>query len=315
MDIIKESSGGTPEEISAEDLALIQEQSRKELKGEELYTFSVRLCDNELDRDLDRFTRGTLEELAVLFVGKSGIFDHSWTAMGQACRIYRTEVVEDSLDDPLETGEGTCYLKGFAYMVRTAGNQDLIAEIDAGIKKEVSVGCAVAQSRCSICGEDIHLCAHTKGEYYEGKRCYANLVDATDAYEFSFVAVPSQPKAGVLKGYSETQVWKEMVSSVLGGGQENMEECRKALGQLREEAGLGRQCMVEMQACVKRLALLSEEGGSEEVVDSLVKKLSFSELSTMRGMLEKKVEKKYPILTQLDYGMSVHSDSDGAFII
>ena len=31
-------------------------------------------------------------------------------------------------------------------MVRTQGNRDLIAEIEGGIKKEVSVGCAVERA-------------------------------------------------------------------------------------------------------------------------------------------------------------------------
>ena len=57
--------------------------------------FDVHLCDNEIDRDGERFPRATLEELAELFVGKSGIFDHEWTAKGQAARIYRTEIVEE----------------------------------------------------------------------------------------------------------------------------------------------------------------------------------------------------------------------------
>ena len=51
---------------------------------------------------------------------------------------------------------------------------------------------------CSICGEDINTCAHKKGEVYGGKVCCAELVNAQDAYEWSFVAVPAQPRAGVL---------------------------------------------------------------------------------------------------------------------
>ena len=44
-------------------------------KPEEVYTFSVVLCDNEVDRDGECFTKETLEELAKLFVGKTGILD------------------------------------------------------------------------------------------------------------------------------------------------------------------------------------------------------------------------------------------------
>ena len=40
-------------------------------------------------------------------------------------------------------------------MIRTAKSADLIAEIDGGIKKEVSVSCSVKSHICSICGADM----------------------------------------------------------------------------------------------------------------------------------------------------------------
>ena len=57
--------------------------------------FSVRLCDNEVDRDFERFGTEDLDRLGELFLGKSGIFDHQWSAKGQTARIYRTEVVRE----------------------------------------------------------------------------------------------------------------------------------------------------------------------------------------------------------------------------
>ena len=95
MKIIKESQGGQETEVSPEDLALINQLARQELKAEEVYTFSVRLCDDQVDRDFERFSPQTLEELAGLFVGKSGIFDHQWSARGQSARIYKTEVIRE----------------------------------------------------------------------------------------------------------------------------------------------------------------------------------------------------------------------------
>lgn len=68
----------------AEDLRLINQQAKVELTAEDVYTFAVRLCDNEVDRDMERFPRKSLERLAELFLGKCGIFDHNWSARGQA---------------------------------------------------------------------------------------------------------------------------------------------------------------------------------------------------------------------------------------
>ena len=200
MKIIKETEGGQNAALNPGDLELIGALARKPLGQEEVYTFSVRLCDNEIDRDFERFTVQTLEQLAPMFVGKAGIFDHQWSARGQAARIYKTEIVREP-ERLTRAGDGYCWLKGYAYMVRTEGSKDLIAEIEGGIKKEVSVGCAVEHAICSVCGCDRSQadCEHEKGREYGGQLCWADLEGAKDAYEFSFVAVPAQPAAGVVK--------------------------------------------------------------------------------------------------------------------
>ena len=187
-------------EIGQEDLQKINALTRREFSPEELYCFRVVLCDNEVDRDYEQFDRETLEQLAQLFVGKTGICDHNPSAQNQQARIY-TASVEAFPGKYNSLGEEYFAVVARAYMVRTESNRDLILEIEAGIKKEVSVGCSVRESTCSICGENRNLidCGHRKGEYYDGKLCYCILHDAQDAYEWSFVAVPAQRQAGVIK--------------------------------------------------------------------------------------------------------------------
>ena len=178
--------------------------TRRKFKAEELYTFPVVLCHNDIDRDYERFTDDALDKMAELFVGKAGIFDHNPTADNQSARIYDAEVITDP---EKETAWGGVYkyLKGYAYMVRTDKNADLITEIDAGIKKEVSVSCSSARRTCSVCGADVNSgCEHVRGKSYDGQTCHTLLDDITDAYEWSFVAVPAQPGAGVTaKNYKE----------------------------------------------------------------------------------------------------------------
>ncbi|MFR8292552.1 MAG: hypothetical protein ACLVBB_11750, partial [Dysosmobacter welbionis] len=115
-------------------------------------------------------------------------------------RIYRTEMVREGAQ-VTAVGDGYCWLKAWAYLLRTEKNADLIAEIEGGIKREVSVGCSVARRVCSICGAEGGTCQHTPGQRYGEQLCYLELRDPTDAYEWSFVAVPAQRKAGVLKRY------------------------------------------------------------------------------------------------------------------
>ena len=294
MKITKEAQGGQTVAVTAEEMNEINRLSRRELKREEVYTFSVRLCDNEVDRDHERFSRETLEQLAQLFQGKSGIFDHNWSAKGQAARIYRTQVVEEP-GSLAVTGEPCAYLKGYAYMMRTQENAGLIAEIEAGIKKEVSVGCSVKRAVCSICGEDMTDCPHRKGEEYEGKLCFAELREATDAYEFSFVAVPAQPRAGIMKG-------KENRARSLKELCEGEEQCVRELKQLEREAELGRHYLSALRRDVVRLGALSGDGMKTLTLEKIAGKLEEEELLELKDSFERRAAGKYPVMTQLGYG-------------
>ena len=279
------------------ELAAIHRLSRRPLSAEEVYAFAVRLCDNQTDRDLEYFDRRALESLARLFVGKTGIFDHSWSARDQTARIYRTEVVEEP-GVVTEAGEPGCYLKGYAYMLRTPENEGLIAEIEGGIKKEVSVSCAVSRCVCSICGNDVNdhaLCGHEKGRVYEGKRCIARLEDPTDAYEWSFVAVPAQPLAGVVKGYG-TGSLRQMLA---GLGREGTWQAE--LRQLETEAALGRRYLDGLRKEFVRLGLLVEEELNGATLRAIADRLSAEELESMRAVYEKRLEKQAGLPVQLRY--------------
>ena len=76
MDVRKDA--GTAERWAAgeDDMGLINRFSKGTLTAEQVYTFAVRLCDNEVDRDFERFDEAALNALGDLFVGKSGVFDH-----------------------------------------------------------------------------------------------------------------------------------------------------------------------------------------------------------------------------------------------
>lgn len=198
--IIKKSA------IIDEDLKKIQQFARRELKLDEIYTFSVALCDNDVDRDFEKFTVDALHELQKLFIGKTGIFDHSMKACDQKARIFDTYVkhVEGK-----KTADGEDYycLMAKAYMLNNEENASLINDIDAGIKKEVSVSCSMQGSTCSICNADRRNkgCSHRLGKSYDGRLCFNILTDATDAYEFSFVAVPAQRGAGITKSFTKKE--------------------------------------------------------------------------------------------------------------
>lgn len=186
-----------------EELSLIGKYTRSPIDSKDIYTFNVTLCDNEIDRDFECFSTPSLSQLEKLFLGKTGISDHSMRSSDQAARIFYcyTRTDESALTS---YGEKYTALKARAYMIRTDSNADLIKEIEGGIKKEVSVGCAAEKTLCSICGKNMrsHECSHIKGKTYKGKLCYGILTNIKDAYEWSFVAVPAQRNAGVTKSFT-----------------------------------------------------------------------------------------------------------------
>ena len=169
MKIIKDGSA-SGSVCTEQELQAINAFAKAQLTADEVYAFQVLLCDNEVDRDFERFSVSTLRELSELFVGATGICDHDWRSENQVARIYRTELVTEK-GKTTSCGEAYVYLKGFAYMLRTEANTELIAQIEGGIKRETSVGCSVAQSICSICGAEIGTCSHEKGKAYGDKRC------------------------------------------------------------------------------------------------------------------------------------------------
>ena len=83
-------------EINDEIMAKINTYARKELSPEEVYAFPVILCDNDVDRDYECFSVKSLETLAELFIGKTGIFDHNPKGENQTARIFDTEVKTDN---------------------------------------------------------------------------------------------------------------------------------------------------------------------------------------------------------------------------
>ena len=259
----------TPCAEQAADMAQINALAKREMTPEEVYTFSVRLCDNEIDRDGERFDEQTLRELAALFVGKSGIFDHCWSARGQTARIYRAEVCREE-GRTTAAGDGYCYVKAMAYMPRTEGNQELIEEIEAGIKKEVSVGCRVRAAVCSVCGAARGECEHVHGKRYDGRLCYTELRGAEDAYEWSFVAVPAQREAGVMKRLSP-QTRRTLKAFLRTEGRE---EALAELEQLEWEAALGKRYLNHLRRETLHYACLAEPELDEKIFASALQKLS-----------------------------------------
>lgn len=272
MDIQKAAVAAAGTEPSEAQMEQLNRFAKTPLRREDVYVFSVRLCDDQIDRDGERFDTAALPALARLFVGKTGVVDHAWSADRQMARIFQTQVMQEG---------GVSYIKAWAYMLRTERTADAIAEIEGGIKKEVSVGCSMGKSVCSVCGADYGGCAHRKGEAYGGEVCAAVLKEPLDAYEFSFVAVPAQREAGVLKGF--------------GDGAPKA----AAYKALQRDAALGRQYRKDLQEEIVRLGLVLDFGLDEEALRFVAKAMDDEQLRRAKSAMARRTAALFPPACQL----------------
>lgn len=193
-------------EVTESDLKKINKFTLEPVKAEDIFVFKTVVGDNEIDdRNYEPFDLQSLKDMAKLYIGKTVIKDHERSAKNQIARIFDTELItENKL-----TGANEQFTKLITkqYMLKTPKNEDLIAEIKAGIKKEVSTGCRAKAAYCSICGTDNTktYCPHYRGREYDTKNgkkiCYFTLSGVKEAFELSLVAVPAQPRAGTTKNY------------------------------------------------------------------------------------------------------------------
>ena len=288
-------SSGAP---TAVQLEAINNLAKAHLTAEQVYVFSLRLCDDQVDRDAERFDSDALPELARLFLGKTGIVDHKWSSEKQVARIFQTQVVKE---------KGVSFIKAWAYIRRGGANDEIIADIEAGIKKEVSVGCAMGRSVCSVCGSDYGTCGHRKGESYDGQVCCAILREPMDAYEFSFVAVPAQREAGVLKG--------------LGGRQPKLKELADEFGAQAEyralyrQAEMGKRYQKELEDSIVRLGLTLELGVEAPVLRSIARTAAAEDLLKLKSALEERLAESMPVVTQLRTGAGKDEKVESGFLI
>ncbi len=181
-----------------EDLEKIKSFTQRDFAPEELFIFKMVLCTNEADRDFDVFSPAALRDMQKLFIGKPGLRDHIAGTDYQTARIFDTYI--EPADGKGYDGSDLLCLKAKAYIPRCPETEGIINAIESGIKREVSVSCAIGKSHCSVCGES-EGCSHIPGKKYKGKLCARVIDSVSDAYEWSFVAVPAQRYAGVTKSF------------------------------------------------------------------------------------------------------------------
>ena len=289
---------GMPTDV---DMKLINEHTLKALTKDDVFCFSVILCDNDIDRDFERFDENALKMLEKLFVGKTGILNHSMKSEDQNSRTYKTQLITDNSRKTCD-GLPYTYLKAWCYTVRSEKNESLNRDIESGIKKEVSISCASKSRVCSICGEK--NCSHIAGRKYNGKVCYKAITDICDAYEWSFVAVPAQRNAGVTKSFKKEKSTENILKSIKEGKSLTLEgERLKSLSDyienLERKSADGEKYRADLCAKTKISFALAFPEISEECADEILKNLSTENLEALKNAMSKKAMAVAPITSQL----------------
>ena len=160
---------------SRSDTEMINKLSKNSYQPEELCTFEILLCDNEVDTDHDCFSYEALTQLKEKVIG---VFDHK----NKAC-IFNA-YIESEPTRKTKNGEIYACLKAKAYVLNNEENKPLIEIIQQGKKNKVSLCCSVKTRTCSICKKE--KCEHIFGKMYDDKLCFSVINDISLVYEFFF---------------------------------------------------------------------------------------------------------------------------------
>lgn len=289
------------------DLELINRYTVKELKADEVFCFNLTLCDNEIDRDFERFSLEALAALAPMFEGRTGIADHSMKTENQHSRIFKTWLEESEIRKT-STGESYTALKARAYIPVTPKSGELIEQIKSGIKKETSISCAVGSHLCSVCRAEIRKggCKHRKGEIYDGKVCHTVLDRPTDAYEFSFVAVPAQPEAGVTKSFAVPEGMElERIEKAAAGcdaitlSVEAFSKLTAKIHSLQELSKDAEKYRKALEARVARLGAMAVPEINSDELEGICRQLPTDSLTALEKAFSANAAKRFPLSPQL----------------
>lgn len=166
--------------ISDNDMKQINKYTRKDFVRDNIYAFTVTLCDNRIDKDFEMISTDCLYQLKKLALGSTGILTESKTA-----KIYGVNDRVTLIDN-----EYVIHLEAQAYMPKDCIKKEELEKILND--SEVSIVFSARNKTCSICGNNFNFCGHHKGQKYDNKLCYAILDKPTGFYEWS--VIPKQQK-------------------------------------------------------------------------------------------------------------------------
>ena len=136
-------------------------------------------------------------------------------------------------------------------------------------------------------------CVHKKGQVYGGRQCYGKLCGISDAYEWSFVAVPAQRAAGVIKnkrleGNLLDSVFKKLETpGELTLSEQDKNKLCSYIDRLKSLCADGEDYRQELKSDVIKLNALN--GGIDHgVMAAVVDRMTIAELKAFKSAYSRK---------------------------
>lgn len=162
---------------------LPQDKRNDYIRWEDYYVFKIILCNNDVDKDHDRFSIPALYQIRDMAIGKNGILDTIPSKENKSiiARIFDCSVEYDKGKTTID-GEPLLYVQAYAFLDKciSPGCGAIAQKIKEGFYNEVSIGCSIYESH------KVGLFDSELAPEYE-----ITVIDSiTDLYEWAIVQKP-----------------------------------------------------------------------------------------------------------------------------
>ena len=134
-------------------LSYLSPNERNNINWRDYFIFKIILCNNEIDRDNEKFSIPVLFQIRDMAIGKTGILENDCDINGRnsVARIFDCSVEYDR-DSVTKDGEPLLYVQAHAFIDTNASNNNysIVSKIKEGFYDEISVGCSIFKSHKTL---------------------------------------------------------------------------------------------------------------------------------------------------------------------